>query len=134
MSTLLTTSSQRNGASYPALVPILAGIFGGVGFLCLCGLIWCWVRRRKHRAPVIPYTMETLRARPVAQAAAATVDEEAGPTEESLTSPRPAKLGTHGRGVGFGFNPIFREAYGGGGGAESGKGPVVAARASPLYG
>ncbi|CAF9919902.1 MAG: hypothetical protein GOMPHAMPRED_001918 [Gomphillus americanus] len=133
MSALLTTSSQRNAGSYPALVPILAGIFGGVGFLCLCGLIWCLMRRRKHRAPVIPYAMGTLRARPVAQVA----EEEAGrpPAEESVVaSPRPEKLGTHGRGVGYGFNPVFNEAYGGGGGAESGKGPVVAARAAPLYG
>ena len=52
----------------------------------------------------------------------------------STRRPAPSKFGRHGRGVGFGFNPFFKEPYGGGGGRESGTGPVGVVRAGARYG
>lgn len=63
--------------------------------------------------------------------------EEAAAVEgngSSTKTPKPDKFGTHGRGVGYGFNPIFKEPYGGGGGQESGSGPVGTTRAGTQYG
>lgn len=48
---------------------------------------------------------------------------------------KPAPFGMEGRGVGYAFNPIFREPIGGGGGAESGMGEWGVQRAvAPRYG
>ena len=164
---------SRRDTSYPALIPLLTGLFGALLFICLLGLLWCFVRRKKHRAPVIPYHLHTLpppaaakkpgatqaasdsgvgasESGGIARAAGAGEEEGTGAEdgaqegaaeerERAAKKERKAKrhsvLGQEGRGVGYGFNPIFREAYGGGGGAESGvEGGMAAARVSPRWG
>ena len=104
------------------------------------------MRRKKHRAPVIPYHLHTVApktssnvvpdASPGSEGEAQTqVDLEASAgRKDKKETKRPPPFGQEGRGVGFGFNPVFREAYGGGGGMESGKAGHSARRVTPVWG
>ena len=137
---------ERRDDSYSGLVPLLAGLFGALLFICLVGLVWCIIRRKKHRAPIVPYHLHTIvpkSSNNTALEGTSTTEGErqAGQEQEqgqegsgNGKSKRPPPFGQEGRGVGYGFNPVFREAYGGGGGAESGEEGYAAQRVGPMWG
>jgi hypothetical protein len=117
---------------WEGLVPLLASLCSVVFVICLVGLVWCFLRRKKHRAPIIPYHLHTLASSKQNSKTGAKAAEDENATTKRKSKREP--FGSEGRDVGYGFNPIFREAYGGGGGAESGKSPIAAHRVTPLYG
>lgn len=134
---------RNDNTSYSGLVPLLAGLFGAIIFISLAGLLWCCLRRRKHRAPVIPYHLHTINTpRTDRNPPAVCTGEMEGRTQVEARqnrdsrrkSKKPSPLGQEGRGVGYGFNPVFEEAYGGGGGGESGLDGVSAQRVGPMWG
>ncbi|MCJ1326770.1 hypothetical protein MMC10_003435 [Thelotrema lepadinum] len=143
---------HRRDDSYSGLIPLLTGLFGALLFICLVGLVWCFVRRKKHRAPIIPYHLHTMSPRPAEDPKLAgdpatkgnptTSEQEVEvevpviqePGKVKRKSKRPPPLGQEGRGIGYGFNPVLGEAYGGGGGLESGEGVYSAQRVGPMWG
>lgn len=66
---------------------------------------------------------------------AATADTNQGEAEQGKKkkTKRPPAFGQEGRGVGFGFNPVFNEAYGGGGRIGAGLEGVTAQRIEPRW-
>ena len=130
-----------DGLDHRQTIILLCSLAGAALLITLIGLVWCIVRRRKHRAPVLPYHLHTI-APPHGQNGAE-AQPEGAPDAQGETpagykhrtkGKRPPPFGQEGRGLGFGFNPVFKEAYGGGGGAESGQGPITVQRVGPSWG
>ena len=142
--TQVAYNADEGGLNHTQIVILLCSLAGAAFLACIIGLIWCAVRRRKHRAPLVPYHLHTMSPKSGPGAASgqpggsrdaeAAQGEDAPEIDTGRRSMRPRPFGQEGRGVGYGFNPVFREAYGGGGGAESGLDGVSVQRPAPGWG